>query len=221
MADESKAIAVRQGEPLIPNITDILNLSQAFHKSGMWPTLKSADQILAVVELGRELGIPAAAALNTIVIISGRITMEARTMMAVAHQRAGVTWKVLELNAKGCKMQFSRPGFEPMVVSFTEDDAKAAGLIGKSNWKMYPEDMMFARCSSRGVKRIAGDTILGLAMTKEEAMDIEVELPKAQVVPLDSVEKDTQPEPEPMTKQEDEPGFKPSENEDADPIEEP
>lgn len=190
---ESQAVFVRQEEPLIPDVAALASISDAFHKSGMWPQYKSPQAIVAVVEYGRELGIPPAAALNTMAVVNGRLTMEAKAMLAVANKRAGVTWKVLESTTKNCKMQFMRPGFEPIEVTFDEKDALAAGLIGKQNWKMYPRDMYFARCASRGVRQIAADAVLGL-YSKEEMGDT-LPTPAFDVVEAAPVQVEAKPDP--------------------------
>ena len=168
------AIQVRTptSESLVPDAKNLSEISKMLLDSGMWPKLKpnGVPGIFAIIEYGRELGIPPVAALNTIVIVSGRLTMEAKAMLAVANQRAGVTWEV-ESTDKGCTITFSRPGFKSSLKSvFNEADAKAAGLLQKDNWKAYPKDMYFARAAARGVRQIAPDAVLGLYLP-EEAQD--------------------------------------------------
>jgi len=168
------AIQVRTptSESLVPDAKNLSEISKMLLDSGMWPKLKpnGVPGIFAIIEYGRELGIPPVAALNTIVIVSGRLTMEAKAMLAVANQRAGVTWEV-ESTDKGCAITFSRPGFKSSLKSvFNEADAKAAGLLQKDNWKAYPKDMYFARAAARGVRQIAPDAVLGLYLP-EEAQD--------------------------------------------------
>jgi len=168
------AIQVRTptSESLVPDAKNLSEISKMLLDSGMWPKLKpnGVPGIFAIIEYGRELGIPPVAALNTIVIVSGRLTMEAKAMLAVANQRAGVTWEV-ESTDKGCTITFSRPGFKSSLKSvFNEADAKAAGLLQKDNRKAYPKDMYFARAAARGVRQIAPDAVLGLYLP-EEAQD--------------------------------------------------
>ena len=67
---------------------------------------------------------------------------------------------------------------------------------------------------------IAPDVVQGIPISKEDADDIAVELPRAQVVPLDSIEKEValQPEPEPVPVQKIEPSIA-EENGEEEPIE--
>ena len=53
-------------------------------------------------------------------------------------------------------------------VGYTIEDAKRAGLLGKGNWKTYPEDMLFARAVSRLCRRLFQDVLLGCAYVPEE-----------------------------------------------------
>jgi hypothetical protein len=65
-------------------------------------------------------------------------------------------------------MQFMRPGFDPLICSFTEADAKAAGLIRpNSGYTKYPADMYFARCGVKGCRRIAPDATCNLYSIEE------------------------------------------------------
>jgi len=182
----------RETESLVPDAKNMSEISKMLLDSGMWPKLKpnGVPGIFAIIEYGRELGIPPVAALNTIVIVSGRLTMEAKAMLAVANQRAGVTWEV-ESTDKGCTITFSRPGFKsPLKSVFDEGDAKAAGLLTKDNWKMYPKDMYFARAATRGVRQIAPDAVLGL-YAMEEAQDFI--MPAAEDIKEVIVEPKTEP----------------------------
>ena len=50
----------------------------------------------------------------------------------------------------------------------TMEDAKRAGLLGKTSWQRYPEDMLFARALSRGARRFCPDALGGAIYTPEE-----------------------------------------------------
>lgn len=166
---ETAIVQRKEIDSLVPDTKNQADLAKILLDSGMWPNLKDKGVagVFAIIEYGRELGIPPVAALNTMAIVSGRLTMEAKALLAVAHDRAGVTWKIETLTSKGCILIFSRPGFESVKSSFDETDAKAANLLGKDNWRNYPKDMYFARAASRGVRQIAPDAVLGLYVIEE------------------------------------------------------
>jgi hypothetical protein len=154
----------------IPSAQNLRMLAQDFVNSGLFPLIKSVPEAIAKIQAGQELGIPPIASLNTMTVINSRLTLDAKLLLALAQKRAGVSWKILQETDEICEMEFSRPGFSPITVSFETKEAQVAGLLGKANWKNYKKDMLFARCSSRGVRRIAPDAVLGLYST-EEMMD--------------------------------------------------
>jgi hypothetical protein len=52
--------------------------------------------------------------------------------------------------------------------TFTLDDAKAAGLLGKDVWKRYPAAMLLARAVSAVCRAGAGDVLAGVSYVPEE-----------------------------------------------------
>jgi len=154
----------------VPDVANVRALAKDLLDSGLFPGVKNVAGAVTVIQAGLELGIPPVAALNTMAIINGRLTLEAKALLAIAQNRAGVSWRVTREDEKGCEIIFSRPGWPDAASTFTEDESKAAGLLSKANWKTWPKDMYFARAASRGIRRIAPDAVLGL-YSKEEMTD--------------------------------------------------
>ena len=192
MAKEiTTAIVPRRGpESLVPDAVNMSMIAKKLLDSGMWPKFKNEAQVFAAAEYGRELGLGPVMSLNTIFPVNGQLSMMAQAMLAVAHQRAEVTWKVDSSTAKGCSMTFMRPGFDPIKVTFDEADAKAAGLLGKDNWIKYPKAMYLSKASSAGVRQIAPDAIVGL-YSIEEMQDISPD-----IMPAAGEIREVMPEPQ-------------------------
>lgn len=147
---------------------EYIKLAGALFDSGLYDHLGNKSGVLASILDGVEKGIGMMTALQNMVVINKKLAYSANLVMALAKQRAGVTWKVIENNTKGCKMQFNRPGFDSLIVSFTEADAQAAGLIRpNSGYTKYPADMYFARCGVKGCRRIAPDATCNLYSIEE------------------------------------------------------
>jgi hypothetical protein len=170
-AVKETAIVRREAEPLVPDAENMSKVIKVLLASGMWPQFENEPQAWAAAEYGRELGLGPAMSLNSIFPVNGKLGIMTNVMLAVAKQTAGVTWKIEAMTPKGCIIVFSRPGFEPLKATFDESDAKAAGLLGKDNWRGYPTDMYFIRAAARGIRKIAPDAILGI-YTVEELRDI-------------------------------------------------
>lgn len=182
---------------LVPTTNEVSSLemiSKKLHQSGLFTHLKNPYQALAVVEYGRELGVPPMAALQTMAVINGRICVEAKLMLAQFQKNGGVI-EVLERNKNICRIRFTF-GKNVQEVSFSIEDAKRIGLTNKDNWVKYPEEMLFWRCIAKGVRSTAPGVMMGAytieEMTEGEAVDIEQLQQK-----IDNIE--PQPETQPTT----------------------
>lgn len=188
-----------------PNVSlGLQKVAIGLFKSGMFPNAKNEYGAYAIVQYGHELGIPPMMALKNINIISGQLACNAQLMLSMAMSR-GVTYKVIAETDKGATIEFKR-GDITYVATFNEEDAKAAGLTGKDNWKKYARDMYFWRASAKGIRRIAPDAVLGL-YTKDEISNGEIMDISPKVKPLEEadvrqetiVEADMTPDPPEVT----------------------
>jgi len=191
---KTTAIVRKEAEPLVPDAENMTKVIKVLLASGMWPQFENEPQAWAAAEYGRELGLGPAMSLNSIFPVNGKLGIMTNVMLAVAAQKAGVTWKVEGMTPKGCIIVFMRPGFEPLKVSFDESDARAAGLLSKDNWKGYPTDMYYIRAAARGIRKIAPDAVLGIYSVEElrdvgpDIMPKPEEIKEAEVVKEKAVE---------------------------------
>ena len=188
---EKSIVKATEGTMQVPDVNNLRALASDLLNSGLFQGVKNVAGAVTVIQAGIELGIPPVAALNTMAVINGRLSMEAKALLAIAQKRAGVTWHVVKEDDKACEIIFSRPGWPDTSSSFTEEEAQTAGLLSKSNWKLYRKDMLFARAASRGIRRIAPDAVLGL-YSIEEMRDV----PLAVVIETPVVKAATDPIPE-------------------------
>lgn len=176
MKEDTPKIILKDSEEkreLIPQQPKtMLEFAEALFKSGMFPQAKSPYGVLAIIEYGRELGIPPVVALQNMAELKGRICISAQLLLALALQK-GVSYRILESTDKVCKIEFRR-GDRVYISTFTFEEAQRIGLTTKDSWKNYPSDMLFARCVSRGIKRIAPDVGLGIT-TFEEMEGVQIE----------------------------------------------
>jgi len=139
-------------------------------KSGFLPSsVKSPEQAVAIMLKGREIGIPAMQAFSQINVIQGKPTVSAELMMALIY-RAFPTAKIDfdKLDNDGCVIKAARPGGKQQTFSFSMDDAKAAGLTSKDNWKKYARAMLRSRAVSEMARSLFPDAIMGCSYTPEE-----------------------------------------------------
>lgn len=108
-----------------------------------------------------ENGLPLSAANTGLYVVNGRIEAMGNIIAGKLRSHGSYDYKIKELNTKGCTIQILRKIGEDWTTegeaSFTEEDAKRAGLNTKDNYKNWSEDMYFNRAISRAYKRYAPD----------------------------------------------------------------
>lgn len=163
------AMATMQGEVVlhdpamefVQTLPQRWQLAKMLHASGM-SRQKSPEGVMAVVLKGYELGLPPMAALSNLDFFDGNFVIRAHAQLAIASARYGVTMELLESTTTTCRLRLRRPRWEPVEESYTIEEAKVAGLLGKNNWKNYPKDMLYNRALSRGIKRICPEVGAGV-----------------------------------------------------------
>lgn len=152
----------------VSNTMDIMSLGEVLKRSGYFSDVKEASQAIVKILAGQELGIGPVAAMTGIYIVKGRVTLSANLMAAQIKRSGHYDYHVTRIDDTGCEITFYQDK-EPIGVStFTEADAKAAGLLGGENWKKYPRNMYFARALSNGAKWYCPDLFAGPVYTPDE-----------------------------------------------------
>lgn len=166
--------ALAQRQDILPDAASwktMLEMAGQLVQSGLLP--KAIDKpaaALAIIQKGRELGIPPMYALSNIGIINGKPVVGAEVMLAMVYRDHGdQAIQFEETSAERCAVVYKRKSW-PQYRSFewTVEDAKKAGLTGKGGpWSQYPAAMLRARCIS-AVARLAFPDSLGGMYTPEE-----------------------------------------------------
>lgn len=146
---------------------------------------KPGNVVLAI-QWGAELGIAPLQALQNISVINGRPAIWGDLALAIVlaapvcdYARDGV-----EGNVGWCEAK--RKGQEPVRRTFSMEDAKRAGLLGKQGpWAQYPQRMLQLRARGFALRDAFPDVLKGV-ITTEEAQDIPVDTLRrvqAEVIP--------------------------------------
>lgn len=132
------------------------------------------EAILACVLTGRELGLGPMESMRSIDIIDGKPSPTGEFMARRVFE-AGHLLTVTEQTAEVCTVQGVRRengvAVANMEFTFTIDMAKRAGLTNKSNWKHYPEAMLYWRAVSQLVRQFFPDVIAGISHLPDELGD--------------------------------------------------
>lgn len=149
----------------------------AFARSGCFADIKGSTQEEAIakalvkIELGEAMGFTPAESMTGIDIIQGRVAVGAN-LRAARMQRSGYSWRMDQLDEKGCRLTIFRAGEELGTSTFTLEDATRAGLSGKDNYKKNPRNMYFARAITNA-QRWYAPGVLGVdVLSTEEAIDL-------------------------------------------------
>lgn len=160
--------------PSTDELDSYMRQAEMMAKSGMVPAHfrgKPADIMVAALA-GRELGMAPIAALQHVVVISGKPTLSAEGRVALLRkhghsltgtaspERAVVTGK-------------RRDTGDEITVEWTIQMAQRAGLLRNNTWKQYPEAMLWARAVSQLSRMLFPDVFLGVSYTAEELQDVD------------------------------------------------
>lgn len=144
--------------------------------SGLLPqSIEEPEQVITIVQHGKELGLTPHIALNNIHVIAGRPVVSS-SMLGAMLKKHGVEW-IIEEDFATFKQDgnsgkrttykfFWKSKITGTVLdttfSITWAQMEIAGYTEKHNWKKYPKEMMRARCLTYGVRALFPEIFLGL-----------------------------------------------------------
>jgi len=152
--------------------SDMLQMGKVFAESGMFADTKAAAQAIVKIQAGQEIGIGPFAAMSGIHIIQGKPTMGAGLMASCVKASGKYDYKVVQHDKKICTIDFYQGSEKIGSSTFTDADAKAAGT---KNMDKFPQNMLFARAMSNGVKWYTPDIFAGPVYTPEEMGSVVIE----------------------------------------------
>ncbi|NYZ69345.1 recombinase RecT [Endozoicomonas sp. SM1973] len=166
------------------NLQEAMHFAELIANSGMVPKdfRNNPGNVLVAVQMGAELGLPPTQALQNIAVINNRPSLWGDAVLAVCkgsplceyvRERWDDQTKTATCIAK------RRGDDEEVIRTFSFEDAKRAGLLGKQGpWSQYPQRMAAMRARSWAVRDAFPDLLRGIAVREEQ---------------IDAVEKDVTP----------------------------
>lgn len=172
------------------SLSEVKALGQVFKASGYFKDIRDEAQAVTKILYGRELGFTPIVSIMGIYIIDGKPSLSSNLLATMIKRSGKYDYRVKENSATRCELEFrvrnDAGQWEPLgVTEFTMEEAKAAGVAGKDNWRKYPKAMLFARALSAGARAHCPDVSvcpiyvpeeLGASVTEEGDV---TELPKA------------------------------------------
>jgi hypothetical protein len=132
---------------------------------------------LIAIQWGHEVGLQPLQALQNIAVINGRPAMWGDSLMALVRASTACEYVTESDDGHTATIRGKRKGQPEEIRTFSMDDAKQAGLLGKQGpWTQYPKRMRQMRARAFLLRDLFADVLRGMAMA-EELQDIgEVEL---------------------------------------------
>lgn len=170
--EEKKPSIVVEGFEVIPKSFDeFYRFSSLLASSDFVPKdYKDKPQnVLVAVSMGAEIGLKPMQAIQNIAVINGRPSLWGDAMLAVI-QNSGLLIDFKEWvdgNTSYCSMH--RKGYkEATIRTFSDDDAKAAGLLNKQGpWTQYKNRMRQMRARGFCARDTFADVLKGFSSAEE------------------------------------------------------
>jgi hypothetical protein len=156
---------------------------KAIVNSGLAPkTFNSTEAVMVAIQHGMELGLAPMQALQSIAVINGKpcIYGDAALALATAHPSFLDIEETTDGTTATCVIK--RRDRSAVVRTFSEADAKRAGLWGKSGpWAQYPARMLQMRARGWALRDAFPDALKGLGI-REEVQDYQVKVARGREV---------------------------------------
>lgn len=135
-----------------------------------------AGNVLIAVQMGQAVGLQPLQAIQNISVINGRPCLWGDGMLAVC--RAHGAWRGMEETfddgTMAARCVVRRANEPDSAVTFTQEDAKKAGLWGKQGpWQQYPKRMLVLRARAFALRNQFSDALMGF-QSAEEVTDYEI-----------------------------------------------
>lgn len=175
---------------LVP-VDQIERMALAVAKSGLFG-VKTPDQAMALMLIAQAEGMHPAIAARDYHVINGRPTLKADAMLA-RFQTAGGKVEWSEYTNERVVGTFSHPKGGSVVVEWTVEMGRKAGLLGNQTWSKYPRQMLRSRCISEGIRTVFPGVVVG-SYSEEEGEDM---APRPAARDMGAVEEVAPPPPPP------------------------
>jgi hypothetical protein len=184
-----------QNQILVHNqsVQDITAMAQAITKSGLFG-IKTADQAVALMLVAQSEGRHPASVASEFDIIQGRPALKSQAALA-RFQAAGGKIQWVERTDSKASAKFSHAQGGELLVEWTIEQARDAGLTSKQTWKQYARAMLSARVVAEGVRACYPACLNGIYLAEEvqdfdskprptkEVVELVQEAPTAKEVP--------------------------------------
>jgi hypothetical protein len=179
------------------NLQDAQALAKLWSCAGLVPAAfrgKPSD-ILLVMARGSDMGLSPVQSLHAFFVINGRVGMYSDALVGVVVGKPMCRYfRLVSSDDKQATYETLREGSpEPVRLTYTMEQAKAAGLTSNATYSKHPAAMLRARCSAALARATYPDLVAGIY----EPSELE-EIPQAALRQSDRVNAGVMPEAPPV-----------------------
>ncbi|MBK2125892.1 hypothetical protein [Fangia hongkongensis] len=170
------------------NMSEAMQYADMVANSSMVPNQyrNKPGDILIAMQMGAELGLKPIQSLQNIAVINGRPTIWGDALLAIAQGSASCEYvhESFDENTMTATCTAKRVGYPETVRTFSQSDAKKAGLMSKKGvWEQYPKRMMQMRARAFALRDAFAAELRGIQVSEEvndykEPKDITPKSPK-------------------------------------------
>lgn len=168
----------RSGFSLAPqSLDEAMRFADILSKSSIVPKdyQGSPGNILVAVQWGAELGLPPLQAMQNIAVINGRPAIWGDAVIAIVRASGLLEAITEDISQDAATCTVKRRGEPEVSRTFSTEDAKRAGLLGKQGpWQQYPKRMLQMRARAWALRDVFPDVLRGVHVG-EEAQDMPAE----------------------------------------------
>ena len=165
-----------------------LQMAEFYAKGGLCPDNMGPAQLALVFLKAAELEIPINSALEFLYVVGGKVKMMSQMVQALVQRSGKVTIEIIATTAVKATARGTRPGYQPLEISFTIEEAERAGMIkgGSFGWKNHPADMLRYKTIARVSRLMFADVVSGMDVGDPGLGDIDVSVYRPEEVPQSS-----------------------------------
>ncbi len=172
---EQRSLVDNPGFMQVDSIERAMKCAELIAKSSFCPKgmQDKPGDIVVALQMGQELGLKPMQALQNIAVINGRPSLWGDAMLAVCRAHADFEYikEEYKIDLKGWECRVKRKNEPEVVQTFTEEEAKQAGLLGKPGpWIQYKKRMLQMRARGFALRDAFPDALRGM-ISAEEAGD--------------------------------------------------
>jgi hypothetical protein len=164
-------------------IQEIKDIAGAMVGAGMFPDLTSANTAFIKILAGQEMGVAPFQAVSGIHVIQGRASLSANLMAAKVKGSGKYDYRVSEQSETRCTIDFfQREEGKWVHIGSSLFTIEMARKAGTKNLDKFPQNMLFARAMSNGVKMYTPD-VFGMPVYTEDEIETEINGERSAVMP--------------------------------------